>query len=448
MQNEKTSHTRENWIEQSGFTRLFRALSITFSPSLLAPAFIGVLLTGVAGTGLDWIWPTKSKPAAARIGGASFNELEQYLASSGSRDAMSRFVASANSDESTGRAGIFELLALHTRRSVNALTEGAVSLSPGAILGALLALLGGLGWLITMHAVYAVIFLFALFAIWAVCGGAVCRSAALIFSRDADVSTRESIRFARSRWTSFFIAPLIPLVLLAGIAFALWVIGLFGAIPAIGEFFVGVGFIFPIMLGLAAAVCLLAAILLYPLLAPGIASDDLLAGDSLSTAGEFVVTRPIKYLLFLLTSITFGAVCVMLLKIFIATALWLTATFLGDSMNWGSAFALDADGVTTKAAEHKLSALWQAPRPGDGRPFYGTFDGPNLRHVSRFAAVCIHGWILVLWGVVAAFAISFFHASGTIVYFIMRRDIYETDIEEVYLDRADSGAPLLQERVS
>ena len=95
----------------------------------------------------------------------------------------------------------------------------------------------------------------------------------------------------------------------------------------------------------------------------------------------------------------------------------------------------------TREAADKLTAMWQAPRPGDGRPFFGEFDGPKLRHASSWSASLIKAWIKLLWGVVAAFAVAFFHVSATIVYFIMRRDVNETDMEDVYLERADPGTP-------
>ncbi len=70
---------------------------------------------------------------------------------------------------------------------------------------------------------------------------------------------------------------------------------------------------------------------------------------------------------------------------------------------------------------------------GDG-PFFGTFGDAQLRHVSWFGRVCLKAWIYSLWGLVAAFVVSFFYSASSIIYFLLRREVDLTDIEDVYVE--------------
>lgn len=433
---------QENWLDRSGFLKLFRALRLSISPTLLVPAFIGIALTWVVGSALDWVWPVKSSPVLSAGPGWSESELDHYLSTPGDAKAATLKWANEQTDlPDVKRAGAFELLLLHARRSADAVPVAVLALDFWGLLSILMGCVMAVAWVFSMHWFYATLFSIAFVIIWGICGGAVCRGAAIRFGREDSISPRDVLQYSRTRWLNFAMAPIIPAIVLGLLALVLAGLGMLGAIPALGE--LGVGLLFPIviLLGLIAAVVAIGGLLMFPMLWPGMAADDVDPGDAIAHAGNFIAERPFKYLFFMLTSLAYGAVCLMLLKLFVAIGLWIAASCLGSTMNWGQAYALTDGDAANKVEASKLTAMWQAPRPNDGRPFYGTFDGPKLRHVSDFSARCIKAWIFVLWGVVAAFAVTFFHVSSTIVYFVMRRDVNETDMEDVYLERADAGTP-------
>ncbi len=421
-----------SWIERTGFTRLFEALHLAVNFTALRAAFVGVALTCLAGFALDWVWPSSSRPVVYANG---LNELQKYRLERGPAVDVSGLLQDS---EKTGSIGVFALLLNHARLAANAATEALVTPSFDGLYAVLAFAFSAIVWLFAVHPVYGVLFATMGFIIWGHSGGAVARAVAMQFARRDPISFRDASEFSRARLMNFVLAPLVfPAVILL-IGLVLWLIGLVGAIPAV-EILVGIAFPIVIVLGILAGFCAILFLLTAPILTPSIAVDDLDPWEAFSQTIGFVLGKPWKYAVCLFGAGIYGAVCILILKVFLALSLWLAGTFLGSSMNWGDAYALDAAGKNV-SAQDKLSAMWQPPQPGDGRPFIGTFEGETLRFPSSYGRSFIRAWIWVLWGVVAAFAVSFFYASGTIVYFIMRRDLNDTDMEDVYLEGSADGA--------
>ena len=51
-------------------------------------------------------------------------------------------------------------------------------------------------------------------------------------------------------------------------------------------------------------------------------------------------------------------------------------------------------------------------------------------------------WLWIVMALVAAYLISFFFTSQTIIYFLLRKIVDATDMEEVYMEEADEELPL------
>ena len=272
----------------------------------------------------------------------------------------------------------------------------------------------GLAWLLAMHTGYTVVFFVILVAIWGFFGGAISRAAVLDVTRDEKISLREALIFAKSRYLNFATAPLIPIGFILIGALALWLGGLIGAIPAVGEIFVGLAFFIALLIGFLIALVIICGTVGLPLLMPAIAADNLDALDALSTTYSFVGARPWKTAFYGLLAVGYGAVCMVLLKLFVMLMLWAVGHFAGASMNWGGAYAHDGE-KSVKVAS-KLHAMWQAPTFDGGRPFYGSFDGKPLSHVSWFGQICIKAWIYGLWGLVAACLVGYFYSASSVIY--------------------------------
>lgn len=428
--------------ECCGCVRLFRACRVALAPGKLFPAFCGIVATILAGYALDAIWLSNQQPAVAGSGEQGFNELTYYLGiGGGAAEATRSWIEGLGEPGDIQRVGVFELLLLHARGTANQISESVLRADVGGILGGFKAGVGGIAWLVSMHPGYAILFFLIGIAIWAFFGGAISRSAILDIAQGDQITLGEGFAFARKHFTKFATAPIIPIAVALIFAAMLWIGGAVGAIPAVGELFVGLFFILALIAGLIIALVMIIGVAGFPLMAPGVAADNLDAWDAVSAAGSYVFHRPWKLAFYGLISICYGGLCLVLLKLFVALALWCVGQCAGASMNWGDAYAYDAAGEKVPVAS-KLDAMWQAPTPTGNNPFYGTFGEGPLRGVSWFSQICLKIWIFAVWGLVAAFVASFYYSSSGIIYLLLRREVDLTDFEDVYLEEADKDVAI------
>ena len=309
---------QENWTHCCGCLRIFGTFRMAFHWSKLLPAFCGVVVTCLAGVGLDAIWPSGSQPALSQVGEVTVTELDAYLAAPASAITTTEaWIKTLGEAGAVQRIGAFTLLLQHTRSTVNAIAASVLRVDPGGVLDGFVRGFDGLAWLLAMHTGYAIVFFVILIAIWGFFGGAVSRAAVLDVSRDEKISLREALSFAKSRYLNFAAAPLIPVGFILVGAVALWLGGLIGAIPAVGEIFVGLAFFIALLIGFLIALVIICGTVGLPLLMPAIAADNLDALDALSTTYSFVGARPWKTAFYGLLAVCYGAVCMVLLKLFV-----------------------------------------------------------------------------------------------------------------------------------
>jgi len=437
MSDEATSPLRQiNWSECCAFTQLFRAFKLAIHPAKLILAFCGVFGTYVTGRVLDGIWSHDASPVVTTVGNVS--ELDFYLQGAG-RAETKTWIHEAEKSKNDNRAGAFKLLMRHGRASVNLIAGSVVALQPTGVISGIHWGLMGLMWLISLHPWYAVFFLLISFLIWALFGGAVCRVAAMHATRDERITMGDAMKFARAKVGSFFVAPLMPLGIIAFFGALLFIGGMVGAIPAIGEVLVGLLFFLALIAGFILAFVVIGAIAGYSMMFPTIAVEGSDAFDALSRTFSYVYQRPWRTAIYGLLSIGYGAICLLFVKFFVRLMLWLTHLFVAFSMNWGSAYT-----AVKNDAPAKLDAIWRAPSLSGETPFFGGFnESVQLAGMSWFGQLLVKGWIYVLYGFVAAFFVSLFYSSSTLVYLLLRREVDATDLEDVYLEDVadDPNAP-------
>lgn len=424
---------QKNWTQCCGCVRIFGTFRMGFHWAKLLPAFCGIVATCLAGVALDAVWPSGSQPAVGSMGQVTVTELDAYLAAPANAiTTTEEWIKSLGDVDSVKRIGAFDLLLHHARASANGVAASVLQASPGGVLGSLVHGFNGLAWLLAMHTGYAIVYFLILVAIWGFFGGAISRAAVLDVCRDEKISLREAFAFAKSRYMNFAAAPLVPIGFILVGALALWLGGLIGAIPAVGEIFVGLAFFIALLIGFLIALVIVCGAVGLPLLMPAIAADNLDALDALSTTYSFVGARPWKTAFCALVALCYGAVCMILLKLFVMIMLFAVGHFAGASMNWGDAYA--KEGGQRVKVESKLDAMWQAPAFDGGRPFFGSFGERSLSHVSWFGQLCIKVWIYSVWGLVAACIVGYFYSASSVIYVLLRKEVDLTDIEDVYLE--------------
>ena len=261
-------------------------------------------------------------------------------------------------------------------------------------------------------------------ALWAVIGGAVSRMAAVRFAREESVPWNRAIRFSLSKWPSIVTSPLIPfgvMVLLAAVVLGLGT-GLPLMIPYVGEFVYGIFWGLTLVFGLVLALILVGGSFSLGLQWPTIAAEGSDAFDAISRSISYISTRPWRYLFYTLFSILYGCLTFLFVKFMTFLALRITHTGV-------SVFSFG-----TGDAHDKLIRLWDVPTIAYPWPAPGTstvFGG------EAAATYLFQFWVWAAIGMMIAFLISYFFSSQTVVYFLLRKVVDATDMEEVYMEESE-----------
>lgn len=428
MSEDATEHRQFNWPECCAFTQLFRAFKLAIHPTKIILAFGGIFATYMAGRVLDATWASES--CAVVSASTHTSELDQFLA--GGRTHTKKWIGETQEAKDVKRAGVFSLLMRHARVATNQIAGGVMSLNLGRVLGGIISGPIALTWVVAFHPWYGLFFFALSIGIWAYFGGAVARVAALHATRDERIGLSAALNFAQSKFAGFFAIPLLPVGIVVFFGLLLMLGGLVASIPAIGELLAGILFFLALIAGFILAFILIGSVAGFCMTFPTIAVEGSDAFDALSRTFSYVYQRPWRTVFYMWVSIAYGSVCLIFVKFFIRLMLWATHLFVGITMNIGSPFLTEA---TSGPRPGKLDALWTAPSLTGNTPFYGSFDtGAQLSGISWFGQVLIKFWVYGLWGLVAAFVVSLFFSSSTLIYLLLRREVDATDLEEVYVE--------------
>lgn len=427
-----------SWAEQFGLFQLFRSFRHAIHLNKLILAFVGVILTYFLGRILDVIWMTSHKAAVS----GDLTEATMFIGNGGNRAETMTWINAIEAGMGIERTGIFTVLLNQVLLCVNGLVAAVLSASPEGIIAAIRSAVLTFTWLVTMHPLYALIFVVTTLKIWAFFGGAVSRTAAMDAAREERITLGESFSFACNKWLSFVMAPLLPIAMALVFGLFLFLMGLVGWIPYAGELIVGLLLFIAIGFGLIIAFVLIGTAGGVGLTFPTIAAEGSDAFDALSRTFSYVYQRPWRTAIYYLCVIAHGAICLAFIKLLARLALWATHLFLGFAMNWGS------PSLAAESAEdvNKLDAIWQTPALTGDTTFYGSFGEYELAGMSWFSQIIFKTWIYGLWGLVAAYAMSYFFCANMNIYLLLRREVDMTDIEDVYLedammDAAPAAAP-------
>ncbi len=273
---------------------------------------------------------------------------------------------------------------------------------------------------------FALVMTVVTLGVWAMVGGAVTRMAAVRFAREESVPVRPALGFACRKWPSLVSSPLIPFGVLVLLALGVGLVsGPLMMVPYLGEVLVPLLFFLTLILGLVMAVVFLGGCFSVGLQWPTIAVEGSDAFDALSRSVAYIAGRPWRYLFYTLFSAVYGCLTFLFVKLVAFLTLWLTHKAVGW-LTWGGGEHAD-----------KLVRMWAEPSAANPMPVPGgeTFvAGAEMMRLEMVGHVILTVWIWVFLGMVIAFLASFALTTQTIIYFLLRRNVDATDIEEVYLE--------------
>ncbi len=366
----------------------------------------------------------------------------RLLAAAAQRDAI---VVRAY-DEAQGRLniiedvrgrGVFSAFLFYERAQIQGVWSGVLSNSWMVDGGVIPSVLGffvtGPGWLLRFHWFYFVLYAALFMAVWSLFGGAIARIAAVHFADEGrKLSIRQGLSFAAAKFLSFLLIAAIVLV----VAAVSWVL----FVTYAGMIVVSGLFIVALAVGVVLTMVIIGTAGGFGLMYPTIAVEGSDSFDAISRSFSYVYAKPWRMAFYCVVAIIYGAMTYLFVRFFIWLTLWLTQTSVGLFMFW-----------ETGASE----SYWNAIFPPVGS-FWGPLpfdvDWSQLNTWGKVNAGITAFWIYLVIALLGAYAISFFMSASTIIYYLLRREVDATDLDDVYLEQpeedfvetspaAASGAP-------
>jgi len=283
----------------------------------------------------------------------------------------------------------------------------------------------GFCWLIGEHWLFALIFLVWAMVLWAWLGGAIYRICALHFAREEKISAIAALKFSCQKFLSFFWAPIIPIALIVVLGLILSLGGLLASIPGVGPLLFGIFFGLAIIIGVGIAFMLIGLVVGAPMMYPTIAVEGSDSFDAISRSFSYVFARPFRAVLYGVTAIVYGAITYLFVRLFAFVALRSVHYFL----NWG----VIGGGSSLGENATSLDVLWATPRFWNLHQF-------NIHASSGwqgFCAILVAIWVYIIVIMVAAYIVTYFASSSTAIYYILRRRVDATDLDDVFVENEE-----------
>lgn len=274
----------------------------------------------------------------------------------------------------------------------------------------------------------SILLLLGLLAIWSLVGGAITRIAALEYAKDESIRLVESLRFSSKKFWSYFWSPLVPAIGVIFFALCNVLGGLIGKLGILGNLFVGIGFPLALLSSFMIAFVGIVGIIGLCLMFPTISAEGSDAFDAMSRAYSYVLSKPRKFFAYFFTSSFYGIFCIVFIGLVACLVINITFDTVGIGM--GQKFKDIKDAVKVTPG---YGSILGSTTPGDVKAGLA-----ELNHWSlKFAAIMMIFYLLIIKTIIYGFVASFYGSAKTIVYFLLRKDVDETEISDVYIEKKD-----------
>ncbi len=417
MAQESQTSRNVGWLEASGLSHISRTLGFGLHPPKLGIALVAIIATIALGCLLDRIWTFYEQ-------GVSVDAISQF--------SLARQVDQTY-EEPAGKVGIFRVWREHEQQSITGLLRSSIP-----VLGSyvhvrtnLADMAYGVWWLVRHHVVYFALFALGALLIWSLAGGAICRIAAVQFARDEKITTKQALRYSwENLFGGFFLAPCIPVLFILITVILLVLGGMVLRIPVLGDLVSGLAFGLAIFGGFVISILLLGLLVGGSLFWPAIAVEGSDAFDSFSRGLSYTLSKPWRTIWYGAVATVFAAVCWVLLNVFTVFTLTITrgvVAFGTSPLGWWSR-GDEGENIS------KLDLLWPTVGGAGSSGLYAWPNWQSLTWYEHFSAAIIGLYVLLVIGLLWSFLASFYYSGSTVIYYLLRRDVDGTDLEDIQME--------------
>lgn len=249
-------------------------------------------------------------------------------------------------------------------------------------------------------------------AVWSFVGVAISRVCVLHLARNEPVPLDDAFEFAMDKFTTAAGAIGIPLLAVGALCIPGFLLGLLMGFD-IGAAIVSILWLVALAIGGVMTLLLLGLLFGWPLMVASVAAEGQNSFDALTRSYAYTFQRPVQYAFYMLVAVVFGGFC-WLFVMQLATAVTQMAWW---ATSWGANVA-DAG---------RLDNLQGLANNVDA-------DGNALGRSGAFsfAMFMIQFWNQALMTLAASFMYALFWCLASAVYLLLRKDVDETEMDEVY----------------
>ena len=410
-------------------TKLFQSFRMAVGPTKVTIAFGGVLLICLVGWIMDICTRTvvvnpNQGSATKRVASdilkfSDATELEVYIAEPHkTKSFIERYRGKAPG------AGVFSTLWNFGSARFNHATMLLLKLDTSNIVANIFNVAANiwlcaeaLVWALMYHPVYSIIYFSIVVCIICLAGGAICRCAALEFARGERPGLLEVIGFSCRKFRSLLAGPLLPVGLILICAFFVFMLGLIGTLPWVGELMMGLGLALAMIFGLFTVIFLVGTLAGLSMMFPVIGYEGSSGRDAVSRSFMYVLSQPWWMIFYTFIAVIWGTISYLFVRFGVYLVLIITYVLI----NLGICNSAGGAG--------KLARIW--PRPD----FFNLSPAQALpaNWSETVAAFLVHLTVLIFVGLVVAFVISFYFCASTVVYSLMRKKVDNVPTDKVYL---------------
>jgi len=297
--------------------------------------------------------------------------------------------------------------------------------------------------------------------VWSFFGCAITRAALMRYTRDEPIGIDDAFDFAFDKFFSCFGGIAIPLLAVFGLTIPIAAIGLLMT-TNLGAAIGGTLWFIVLILSLIMSVIILGLMFAWPLIVSSISCEGQDSFDGMSRAFAYVFQRPIHYLVYALIAVVFTGVCWAVagsvIEGTIRTAHWSASWGMNVADGFRSVELSDDDEISLAPEEQPVgsaedflqvtqreAALGRDPnvqRKDDETPDLISNQAPEASPGDPGAAESrtleIGKWMIKFWDNVArtlgaAFLFGLFWSVASAVYLLLRKDLDDTEMDEIFL---------------
>ena len=418
----------EMW-DDLALTKLFQSFRMAVGPTKVAIAFGSVLLICFVGWIMDICTRTvvvnpnqvsvSDGAASAILQFSDASELEVYISDpSRTESFIEQYRGKARG------AGVFSTLWSFGSARFNHATVLLLKLDTSNIVANIFNVVANiwlcgkaLVWALRYHPVYSIIYFSIVVCIICLSGGAICRCAALEFARGERPGLLEAVGFSRRKFSSLLGGPLLPVGFILICALFVFMLGLVGTVPWLGELVMGLGLAFAMIFGLFTAILLVGTLAGLSMMFPVIGYEGSNGRDAVSRSFMYVLSQPWWMIFYTFIAVIWGTISYLFVRFGVYLILIITYVLINLGI------------CNSSGGADKLARIWPRPDFFDLTPS-GALPANWSESVSAFL---VRLTVLIFVGLVVAFVISFYFCASTVVYSLMRKKVDNVLTDKVYL---------------